>query len=270
MWSSIFMIIFGIVALILAVKLGLFAFFFILSFLANIRKKMVEFCYDHKQSASPWLILVWTSIWLSELFGYHPFSDQLTRFEILNKIIASDFYQNVLLYIMIGLPFVLLLIRARQYFIPVLLIKILCIPLDIIYFICSFFTDDFRPLATKERTESNGHYPHYEARMRLQQQSGRFGGSMSHPNPTTSSRTEYTYNSTGHIQTTSNQPSSLDPMYFKYTDQHRVRTQGDTYSTATVDGHSVSYSGSYVPFGADPVSIVERDSDYAPFGGSDE
>ncbi|GAU77742.1 hypothetical protein [Fusibacter sp. 3D3] len=273
MWSTLIYIIIGLAALFIGVKIAFYAFFFILTCAAHFRKTLVEYCYDYKLSASPWVILVWESVWISELMGYKAFSERMSRYDIVNWLFQSKFYHNAILYIMIAIPFVILFLRARTRFLNVLAIKVLCIPLDLIYIIYSFFDSEYKPLKPEERianqretsSQIGRHAPYSRSgnanRMPV---NGEDTDSFSHVDHAHIGSGTYNRGESG------SNDSYREPIYDKYTDMHRVRSTGDSYTTSTVDGQTAYSTGDYIPFGADPGSIVERDSGYAPFGGSDD
>jgi len=267
MWITIAKILGAIILFVIAVKVVMYTFFIVLFFLVNIRKRLVEYCYCRKQSASPWLYVIWDGFWIYELSSNFFIGNKLSGFDIVKSFIKNGYYNDIFIYIMMAVPFLILLFKARKYFIPVLFIKIVCIPLDIIYFIYSFFDDEeeFKPQRNKEEisynreiryTPSNSNTAH-----KFRSYSGNKKESLHKEEPITSDFGEYKEKQyDGRFD---NENTYIPE---KYKDQTAMRESADTYTHVKVDGEDYYVPGDSAAFGVDSPDSSDRDSDYAPFG----
>lgn len=118
-----------------------------------VRKPLVEFCNKRGLSASPWLTLIIVGI------GIYLLSRHYEMMHLDKSLAIGDYsYMNTASrqineyggIALIALPLLVLLIRTRKYFIPVLLTKIVCLPLDILYALHGGYNFvDARPLSRK-------------------------------------------------------------------------------------------------------------------------
>ena len=270
MWETFGLIAFGIFVMYIAIKLGFYIFILAISFLALLRKKLVEYCYAHKQSANPWIIVIWESLWLSELVGYRLMSVRLSRYEVVNHFLQSDFYSTIFIYMAIVFPFVILLLKARTKFLQVLLIKMICIPLDLIYVVYSFFDDEYKPERYKEEDENS--YSFYEERLKREGK-GRHSRrrTLIHEEDCTEKKSdaEMSFSTDFGVYTENNSFANdcetENYMSEKYNDLNEAMNSEETYAVATVGGKPVYSSSDVIPFDADLDSVREIDSDYAPF-----
>jgi len=236
------------------INLVLYSIAFIILVLNRlIRKPLVEFCLNRGQSASPWLLLIWESLCIFGLGNLIVF-DVFIKNQISLEWLTVAVYEWFLI-AMAVLPFIILLLKTRViYFIPVLLIKILCIPLDIVYAITGGFNkSDYIPVSGRSNNNRNGG-------------NGNYNPTNYKPNNynTNSSPLEQTYN---YSQNNSQNQNGGMPgnMSEKYGDQYRASqsSEGDGYSTVNVGGEKAYYNGDYVPYGAEG-DIRKYDDGYAP------
>lgn len=206
-----------------------------------VRKPLVEFCQARGMSASPWLTL------LPVAYGGETLQDRLDfiAMEIdmggappnMSYIESStstyDFWLGIAC---IVIPLLIVLIKTRKYFVPVLIIKIICIPLDIFYVIhlCikqGRFAEGIP--ASKEEFRNGSQY----------RQSTKEGGYADG---------ESTY--------------TRRPVEEKYSDQYRASGEADSYHTVSSESEERYYSGDYVPFVSEGevTEVRTYDSDELP------
>lgn len=206
-----------------------------------IRKPMVEFCNSRGFSASPWITL------LMVCFGAQKLLDHFKRIELDEILRLSDniiykestsgainFYGSIFI---MALPLIVLLIRTRKYFPVVLLIKTLCVPLDLIYIVnCIIRGGRFADATPISRDEYRSGRQHAQA-----------------------SRGQGSY-------VNGDSPDESDYVEEKYRDQYRASQEADSYHTASSDDGDRYYTGDYVPFVSEGevTEVRTYDSDYAP------
>lgn len=264
------------------------AFIYLSTMLNMIRKDLVEYCLKHRLKASPWALLLWEGIWGVE-WATGLYSGILIKNGMLVPMLSHAIFSWIVLSMAI-LPLLALLVKARLRLVPLLIIKLLCIPLDIVYVISRGYDDiDFfptlysRPVITRgaSSSESDHEIPNEELlhsghsaanahispritqgrTMPVSHRAGRVPASSRSSN-TGDSSSVFSLFSTD-TPNTQGVPTHLE----KYADQHRTRQEGDSYSTIKVGGETLHYTGDYVPFteSSDPVEVRHYDSDYAPF-----
>jgi len=204
-----------------------------------VRKPLVEYCNKRGLSASPWLTLIPVAIGVCMLDEYrmnigHSWSELWQNAPDEQLPLAVFLFGGIGL---IALPMIILLIRAKKNFLRVLLIKILCVPLDIFYVIhyClkrNNFADG-TPISREAYRNGGGYYQSDS------QQGGYVDG-------------EDTY-SQGSIEE-------------KYQDQYRASQTDDSYHTTVTEQGEHYYTGDYVPFTSEGevTEVRTYDSDYAP------
>lgn len=207
-----------------------------------VRKPLVEYCNKKGLSASPWLTLIPAGIGICLLDEYRTLANvEKSMGELLPNFSYLE-SSSAMLYLyggigLIALPMLILLIRARKYFPPVLLIKIICVPLDIFYFVHSCWDkQNFasgRPVS-REVYQNGGRYYKTSG-----QQSGYVEGDT---------------------------PYSGGSVEEKYQDQYRASQEADSYHTVSTDSGEHYYTGDYVPFVSEGevTEVRTYDSDYAP------
>lgn len=212
-----------------------------------VRKPLVEFCNERGLSASPWLTLIIIGI------GVYLLNEHLTLMNVeqsMSSLLPNYSYaksstRQIYEYggiALISLPLLILLIRAKKYFIPVLLIKIICVPLDILYALHG--SDKFidaRPLSGAAYHTNGAAYAGKGGR--YYDDSGQQAGYIDGDRPAAD----------GYVEE-------------KYQDQHRVRQEADSYHTVSTESGEHYYSGDYVPFVStgEVTEIRTYDSDTAP------
>lgn len=211
----------------------------------HVRKPLVEFCNARGFSASPWLTLIIIGV------GIYLLSQHYERME-LEELMGGSFgnysYMNTADrqineyggIVLIVLPLLVLLIRTRKYFIPVLFIKIICLPLDILYAVhggARFV--DARPLS-KDAFHNEGQV--YVGK------NGKCYDVSGNP---------IEYNS-------GEEPSRNGYVEEKYQDQYRASQETGSYHTVSTESGDHYYSGDYVPFTSEGevTEIRTYDSDY--------
>lgn len=206
-----------------------------------VRKPLVEYCNKRGLSASPWLILICMGfgIYLFDkhltLYNVEKMSELMTSFSnVKSKTEMMNCFGGIVLLL---LPTLILLIRARKYFISVLLIKIVCIPLDIFYVLHSALSNDNLAEGTPVARAD------YQNSRQYCQASEYQNGYIDGDSPNTSACVEE-----------------------KYNDQYRVSQEADSYHTVSSDGGKNYYTGDYVPFVSEGEATEVRsyDSDYTP------
>ncbi len=233
----------------------------------GVRNPLIEYCWRLGHSENPWYMALW---WLGVYLEY--------RYLLLyNWFLAERFswltetHYSLGLYVLMALPIFYLLIQTGIVrFLPVLIIRVLCIPLDCIYLLSQGYNDeDTYPRRSTSSSKSGSGSSNPQRSNRPQ---GR-------PAPARSSQ-RYPEHTTNHPEQTSYEPDAMpeyithkhhdeqsgmpDHMAHRYNDQYRASQSGDTYSTTTVNGETAYYNGDSVPFGSDG-EVRTYDSDYAPF-----
>ena len=264
------------------------AFIYLSTMLNMIRKELVEYCLRHRLKASPWALLLWEGIWGVE-WATGLYSGTLIRNGLLVSMLSHEIFTWAVMSLTV-LPLLALFFKARLRLFPLLVIKLLCVPLDIVYVISRGYDDiDFfptlyaRPVITRSAStsESNHEVPHERRTHRGHSVANARTSPRSSPGRTmpaphrsgsipASSRNSNSRESTSVFSlfstdapNTQGIPTHLE----KYADQHRTRQEGDSYSTIKVGGETLHYTGDYVPFteSSEPVEVRHYDSDYAPF-----
>lgn len=206
-----------------------------------VRKPLVEYCKKRGLSASPWLILISMGTGIYLLNKHIPSYEVENISDIVSSLskvkTASDMincYGGIALLV---LPLLIFLIRARKYFIPVLLIKIACIPMDIFYLVhAALSKDNLAEGAPAARAD-------YQNNRQYRQASGGQDGYVNGDS----------YNAGGYVEE-------------KYRDQYRASQEGDSYHRASSGDGERYYTGDYVPFVSEGevTEVRTYDSDYAP------
>ena len=234
-------------------------FYFLGAFLSlGVRKPLAEICLHRGLSASPWKFFLWEGVIIYEFFT------ETLKSTLLDKTIGlgfvSSWYYTALLILLFAIPIFVLLVKAKLFFIPLLLIKVLCIPLDILYVATGCYKDsDYTPVTESDSSGSN-----FSGRS----QTGRSRPFVSHTlfiSPFSASRdaSNQGYSETPYHGQYEPQPT----IHEKYQDQEYTRQGSDeSYHTADIGGKTAYYNGDYAPFnesGGD-VEIRTYDSDYSP------
>ena len=206
-----------------------------------VRKPLVEFCNKKGFSASPWLIFICFCVGIYRLNIYVQFEMIDTLGQFVDKCVSvKDTNGMINCYggmALATIPLLICLIRTRLYFIPVLLIKIICIPLDLFYLVHSCLRkDNFEQGTPISKLE-------YRDGIRY--------------------KNVYT-NSDGYVAGDS--PESERYVEEKYRDQYRASQEADSYHTASSEDGDRYYTGDYVPFVSEGEAgeIRTYDSDYTP------
>ena len=220
-------------------------FIFTGSFLSMwVRKPLIELCNKRNLNASPWKFFLW------ELFFCYLFLTNENETGVM-----SVWYVKVLLFLLILLPILVLFYRAKFFFGPLILIKLACIPLDLLYVITGCYKDkDYK--ANNSRIASD----------KASQGGSGFSGSWSQDGnlPQTISVPYSDTNATYHSSFEYMQNSYV---FEKYRDMEYTRQNSEeNYHTVNQGENTAYYNGEYAPFAENGGSVEVRtyDSDYAP------
>jgi len=259
MWLTLLKIGFGIAMILLVIKLLFYGFFIFLYGAERLRRALINFCKARGQSSNPWLFLIWEAIWLNVWF-----SETAT----IKTLLPTALLNEIFLYTLIALPFVVLLIKAKLYFLPVLAAKVIRLPLDLIHIVFGFFVND-EDIGDTGTEYATTEYSKNASTRTYTGMPRRTNGSQTNQNRS--------QNETKTIKWgTSSENGFIDPNQApkpyvpeKYRDLEYVRnhSDSDTYTYTKVGDQKVYSSGDYAPFieGSDTPDLVERDSGYAPF-----
>ena len=221
-------------------------FIFTGSFLSMwVRKPLIELCNQRNLNASPWKFFLW-EILLCYLFLANESETGVT----------SVWYVKGLLFLLIVIPILVLFYRAKLFFGPLILIKLVCIPLDLLYVITGCYKDpDYTPMDQRTNynhtlqgsdstntnyssNQGNGYQPASTFDRKIQEEQGFAGGDTQEPY-----------------------------VYEKYRDMEDTRQNSeDSYHTVKIGENTAYYNGDYAPFSESGGSVEVRtyDSDYAP------
>lgn len=222
----------------------------------KVRLPLGRFCEERGWSPYPWKLLIFEAAIGTEYVFHIVYTKLLLSFDA-TKGLPLAAYKWIVLGIG-ALPLVVLLFQTKViYFVPLLLIKILCIPLDIIMLLTitvEFFFEQSGEKADSDRVLGS------EYQIVYQRQQG------SAPYQTGSAQSPADGGWGGDSSPIYTPPPDYfptDPGYSteNYQDQYRVRQSGDGYHTVQVGGETLSYSGDYAPFGAEgPIESYSSDS----------
>ncbi|HPF30124.1 MAG TPA: hypothetical protein PLZ77_08505 [Lachnospiraceae bacterium] len=189
---------------------------------------------------SPWLILIsmGTGIYLFNkylpFYGINSMNDIIEGIsQVETKIDMIYCYGGIALLV---LPLLILLIRTRLNFIPVVLIKMVCFFLDPFYLVhLSFKKDNFAAGTPVSKVEYWDRKHNYQAAG----QGGCVDGESSYAN---------------------------DSVQEKYQDPYRASQDSDYYHTTSAGSGEHYYTGDYVPYMSEGeiTEVRTYDSDYAP------
>ena len=251
MLSTFVMIIVGLFAIGLAIKQLFFGFYVFLYGVEKLRNRCIQFSKNHHSSANPWLLLLWTVLMMrlvsvkeSPLIEYFP-----------NK----EWYQGVLIAISI-LPYLVIMMKSKWFFVPVMLVKLVCIPLDVLHLVVSIFiSEDDLEVDDSSQVISGAH--------RIARQNARNNNKNTGESRRASLSSYQENGSLERYENTERDESTEPYIPEKYLDDAYVRNQSDGYTHMKVNGRSVYTTEDTIPFieNGTVEDIVERDSDYAPF-----
>ncbi len=218
-------------------------FYFLGAFLSmGVRKPLSEMCLNRGLSAAPWKFFLWEG-----MLGYELFTETFKKALLDNAIgvgFVSSWGYNALIILLLSIPVFILIVKAKLFFLPLLLIKLLCIPLDILYVITGCYKDsDYTPVSNNPDS----------------------GSSFSTPLPYSASSEA---SDQGYSETTYHgQHEQSTTIHEKYQDMEYTRQGSDeSYHTADIGGETAYYNGDYAPFNGSggEVEIRTYDSDYVP------
>lgn len=269
-------ILIGAAVIIVGAFLAWIAFIYLSTMMNMIRKSLVEYCMRHRLSASPWALLVWEGIWAVE-WTTGMYSTWLMDRKLFVPLLSHACFPLAVMGMAV-FPLLVLLVKARLRLVPLLLTKVLCIPLDVMYVISRGYQDeDFIPDISSRPSGSGVNNTPAHSQSTVRSASGQHPvAGRPRAVPIHHSRSD-----TSPADSRSRQDRNQSPLYAadpshehrlpeyleKYTDQHRTRQEADHYATIKVGGETINFSDEYVPFTGtnDPVEVRQYDADYAPF-----
>ncbi len=210
-----------------------------------VRKPLIELCNKQNLNASPWKFFLW-EILCCYLFLANESETGVT----------SVWYVKALLFLLILIPIIVLFYQAKLFFGPLILIKLVCIPLDILYVVTGCYKDpDYTPVG--KRTQYSG---------TMQQSNHGTTGHSPYQGNTYQPSISYDQKMQGEQEFAGGDIQNTY-VYEKYRDMEYTRQNSEeSYHTVNQGEQTAYYNGEYAPFSENGgnVEIRTYDSDYAP------